>query len=827
MRRYWSTAVLVSASLAAWGLAQACSSALPPTRSDVGVAPPGVQTPLPLPTQVEPNVAAPPALPEDTPDLRDAPALSEFAPLLAAPELRLCSEAVAGEDFKTAAAQAAAYIGKRDLAPSDQPRWHLLLATLREKAGDVPGAVAEYERAGSVDWPLVDYAALGLGRCLAGAGELDRAKRELERVSESCAAYSPARVLLAEVACLQGDAPGCLAHLDRFVRGPRKPIGWAAQAFRIVEMLMKEVSEPRVVQTAIDTQVGTLELIRLLAKQSPGTAARFDVAGFERKLLDALPEPVRREKEQLSPAERLARAEALESASRNDDADKVAAALLTDLGPTAYGPVACQARLVQGKALRDLGQRDRALARFSEIAEHCKGDDVVAWALYFAGKGAFQDKRYPEADRLLAELERKLPKHRLADDARWYRAQAQLEMGVEARFSELLDHMADDYPNGDMTLDGMFALALRRMEKGDWSGASAVLARSVRLVGANDVQRGQESSGRERYFEARAWIETGEVERGLGQYEALIGELPLSYYMLNAYSRLSERDPARAQRALAASLERQQPPFHISERPEFERPGFLRAMELLRQGDIDSARREFDALEILGAKNTPDVLWGVATLYARAGSARHSHALPRWQMVDWLERWPTDTWKDAWDMAFPRPHIEAVTLEAKRQGVEPALVYAVMREESAFDASAVSSANAYGLMQIISPTAKHYAKMAGVPSDRRALTTPEISIAIGSRVLASYRDRFFPEDPLLTIPGYNAGPGRPIRWAKDWPSVDFDVWVELIPFRETRRYTKRVLASRASYGFLYYRASDYDPLRLPRRLSGSATNPAD
>jgi soluble lytic murein transglycosylase len=147
----------------------------------------------------------------------------------------------------------------------------------------------------------------------------------------------------------------------------------------------------------------------------------------------------------------------------------------------------------------------------------------------------------------------------------------------------------------------------------------------------------------------------------------------------------------------------------------------------------------------------------------------------------------------------------------------------VMREESAFDASAVSHANAYGLMQVISPTAKHYGKQAGVPYDRRALTTPEISIAIGSRVLASYRDRFFPDDPLLTIPGYNAGPGRPIRWAKDWPSVDFDVWVELIPFRETRRYTKRVLASRASYAFLYYRDQGVDPLRLPRRLSATAT----
>jgi soluble lytic murein transglycosylase len=829
----------LSSGLALCALVQACSPALPPPQSDVGVAPPGVQTPLPLPTATEPNVAPPPASGDATPDLKDAPALSSFEPLLSAPELRLAAEAVGSEDFTTAAREVASYVKQKTPAPADAVRWQLLLGTLREKAGDVPGAIEQYERASQSAWPLVDYAALGLGRCLAGLGELDRARRELTRVPEDSVASTPARALLAEIACRQGDAPECLAQITQFAHAPKKPIGWAAQTFRIIEMLMKEVVQPRVSQAAIDTQVGTLDLIRALVTLAPGTAARFDVPSLERALLDVLPEKELREKSQLSPAERLARAEAMESAGRNEDADSIAGALLSDLGPGAFGPIACQARLVQGKALTDLRQRERALERFTEIARNCKGADIVAWSLYFAGRGAFQDKQYPEAERLFADLERAQPQHRLADDARWYRAQAQLEMGVEGRFSELLDRMADDYPNGDMTLDGVFALALRRMEKGDWSGASTVLSRAVRLVGPNDVQRGQESSGRERYFEARAMIETGQVTRGLAQYEALIAELPLSYYMLNAYSRLYERDAARARRALAASIAQvQSPPFHIEERPEFEQPGFLRAMELLRQGDVDSARREFDALNILGSGASPPVLWGVATLYARAGSARHSHALPRWQMVDWLERWPTGTWKDAWDLAFPRPHIEAVTVQAKRQGIEPALVYAVMREESAFDATAVSSANAYGLMQVISPTARHYGKQAGVPTDRRALTTPEISIAIGSRVLASYRDRFFPDDPLLTIPGYNAGPGRPIRWVKDWPSVDFDVWVELIPFRETRRYTKRVLASRASYGFLYYRSAeersadartadersaDVDPLLLPRRLSGSST----
>ena len=794
-----------------------CSTALPPTHD---VAPPG--TPAPVATPGQPEVASPAAASEPTPDLGDAPALASFSPLLAEPELTLAAEAVASEDFSTATAQVRAFIDKKAFTGVDAARWQLLLGTLLEKSGDLPAAVQCYERASQSPWALGAYAKLGQGRCLVGSGDLDNARRVLEGADAGGGEAAPVRLLLAEIACRQGDTTACVQHLSGFVGMPRKPLGWAAQAFRVLEMLARELSLPRSQQAAIDAQTTTIDLIRSLTKLAPGAAARYDAAALERALLAALPEPQRRAKSQLSPAERLALAEAMEGASRNEDADGIAGALLADLGPSAYGPVACQARLVQGKALNDLKQRDRALARFAEIARHCKGDDIRAWALYLAGKYSFQDKRYPEAERIFAELERELPRHRLADDARWYRAQTQLELGVDARFSELLERMPDDYPQGDMTLDGVFALALRRMEKGDWKGASLVLRRAAQLAGPNEFERGQESSGRERYFEARALFEMGERERALAQYEALIGELPLSYYMLHAYSRLHEQDAARAERAVAAALARPHAEeFHIRERPEFEQAGFVRAIELLRQGDIDSARREIDGLGILGSDATPAVLWGVATLYARAGSPRHSHVLPRWQMVDWLAHWPSGTWEQAWSLAFPRPHMDSVTREAKRQGIEPALVYAVMREESAFDASAVSSANAYGLMQVISPTAQRYGKETGLPFDRRALTTPEISIAIGSRVLASYRQRFFPDDPLLTIPGYNAGPGRPIRGAMEWPRVDFDVWVELIPFRETRRYTKRVLASRASYGFLYYRTSELDPFRLPRRLTAS------
>jgi soluble lytic murein transglycosylase len=155
--------------------------------------------------------------------------------------------------------------------------------------------------------------------------------------------------------------------------------------------------------------------------------------------------------------------------------------------------------------------------------------------------------------------------------------------------------------------------------------------------------------------------------------------------------------------------------------------------------------------------------------------------------------------------------------EAKRNAISASLVYAVMREESAFDPAAESPAKAYGLMQVIEPTARHFGKKIGLSGDPTSLFRPRVNIAIGSRVLGEFT-RTFPDNPLLAIPGYNAGPGRPRRWSKERPDQDFDLWVEQIPFVETRRYTKRVLASRATYAFLYAQEEAEAALRLPRRV---------
>jgi soluble lytic murein transglycosylase len=154
---------------------------------------------------------------------------------------------------------------------------------------------------------------------------------------------------------------------------------------------------------------------------------------------------------------------------------------------------------------------------------------------------------------------------------------------------------------------------------------------------------------------------------------------------------------------------------------------------------------------------------------------------------------------------------------ARQQGIPEALAYAIMREESAFDPRVASPAKAYGLMQLIVPTAKKMGGPLGLSPDEESLKQPSVNIPVGCRYLAVLRGQF-PDNPLLAIPGYNAGGGAPKKWITERGTDDFDLWVERIPYEETRNYTKRVIGTMAAYEALYAQGPS-EALRAPLAAS--------
>jgi soluble lytic murein transglycosylase len=142
--------------------------------------------------------------------------------------------------------------------------------------------------------------------------------------------------------------------------------------------------------------------------------------------------------------------------------------------------------------------------------------------------------------------------------------------------------------------------------------------------------------------------------------------------------------------------------------------------------------------------------------------------------------------------------IEQAALEAQ---VPPEFVRAIAREESSFNPTVVSTALAYGLIQLIRPTARIYAQPLGLPSDPDSLKRPEINLRIGSAFIKELWHRY-PHNTAVVPAAYNAGYTAADRWLNANPGVALDEWVERIPYRETRRYTRRVLQTYGIYSWL-------------------------
>lgn len=156
-------------------------------------------------------------------------------------------------------------------------------------------------------------------------------------------------------------------------------------------------------------------------------------------------------------------------------------------------------------------------------------------------------------------------------------------------------------------------------------------------------------------------------------------------------------------------------------------------------------------------------------------------------------------WDDLW-LRFPLPYEEAIGAAARDAGLSGDWIYAVLRTESLYDPQAASTAGALGLLQLRLATARRVAVRAGLPQpDKGDLLKPEVSIALGARYLRELLDRFDGRYPPA-LAAYNAGPDRVPHWLPRRP-VDGDVWVENIPYSETRTYVQRVLSAYVILGW--------------------------
>ncbi|WP_315807624.1 MULTISPECIES: transglycosylase SLT domain-containing protein [Pseudomonas] len=215
-------------------------------------------------------------------------------------------------------------------------------------------------------------------------------------------------------------------------------------------------------------------------------------------------------------------------------------------------------------------------------------------------------------------------------------------------------------------------------------------------------------------------------------------------------------------------------------------PSTRRALEFYARGEIINARREWyhaarhlshDEL-LAQAKIAYDMQW----------------YFPAIRAISQAKYW------DDLDIRFPMAYRNTLVREARNRGLHSSWVFAITRQESAFMSDARSGVGATGLMQLMPATAKETSRKFGIPlASPQQLIVPDVNIQLGAAYLSQVHGQFNGNRVLATA-AYNAGPGRVRQWLKDARHLAFDVWVETIPFDETRSYVQNVLSYAVIYG---------------------------
>jgi soluble lytic murein transglycosylase len=277
----------------------------------------------------------------------------------------------------------------------------------------------------------------------------------------------------------------------------------------------------------------------------------------------------------------------------------------------------------------------------------------------------------------------------------------------------------------------------------------------------------------------------------------VIADYRNSYYGREAARSLERLGADRASVLLAAA--RRDPALSIAAGAPPAGAGLIQ--RLLAIGLYDDAIAELQKAKL---ETGPSPLLDATLAYAlnRKGDLRGAitamrRAYPQF-MADGGEQLPREILR----VIFPVAHWDLIRRYAEQRELDPFLVAALVAQESTFQADIRSSANAWGLMQIVPATGRRYAPKVGVRRfSTSKLTDPEVNVRIGTAYLADLVAEF--SDVASALAAYNAGESRVSRWRAERPGVARDEFIDDIPFPETQNYVKRIIGTAEDYRMLY------------------------
>jgi soluble lytic murein transglycosylase len=295
-----------------------------------------------------------------------------------------------------------------------------------------------------------------------------------------------------------------------------------------------------------------------------------------------------------------------------------------------------------------------------------------------------------------------------------------------------------------------------------WNSDWRRLANTIAAMG--DTQRGLT---RWRYWAARAAEHNDDAKLARQLYESTLTDD--NYYSVAAASRLGQTFAPHPERMVID---------HVQLKEIEQLPALVRARELFRSEMRDLANQEWAyGYQMLPQPARPQAV----QLASRWGW--HDQAITTAAQLRLF---------NDYTLLYPQPFDREVRAASELSKLPRELIYSVMRQESLYRTDATSSVGARGLMQMMPDTARRTARAWKQPKPGEdALFDPSVAIVLGAAQLRTVLDRFGGQT-VVALAAYNAGPNAASRWIPAQP-VEADVWIENIPYNETRTYVQRIL----------------------------------
>jgi soluble lytic murein transglycosylase len=683
-------------------------------------------------------------------------------------------------------------------------------ARIKLNARDYAGAASLLDSSAIAQYTVIGDYALWMK-----AGALEQAGRRVE----ARAAYEK----------LARDFPNSLRAREAMVHDAQMLIqdGQAAAVPAILDKFRKiDPSEDAIILNTYDS---ALDLMRAKAYEQTGDTTRalaayrriyfYGPASLEATEAAAAIPRLNSSLSAANQSEALARAQKLFAAKRFSEAyDAYTDAFVRF--PNGSTPAGQANRVIAAANARRFPEATAALSTIPTSSE-ARAEAMFNLALAYG-----RAKQWAPARSTTDEL------HRLSPASPWsmrtYVQLGQLAEGAkdDVNASYFYRAAVNFFPGNAEVTPAQFYIAWAAHDAKNFAESSRLLTEHIAVYAGNN----SDFRGKAAYWAARDSERVGKLAEARAIYQGLQDRYDANWYGYLAKQRLDDltRNGAQAKdfsadsqigRAVAnlqtVTVAEESPQPSDDERRRENDPRDWIGFAIFRADQLSITGTDDWALDELGAvssknPNSPRINLAIAKIYrAKNDNVQALNYLKR-SYPDYSQMKPEEMRPDEWDVFYPLQYWDIIKQESRARGLDPYQVAGLIRQETVFNPRAVSSARAYGLMQLLVPTAVTTARRVGV--DRAitmdALFEPRLNIQLGTAFFKDQIDKYGRIEYVAAA--YNAGPGRVVQWRASLP-LQIDEWQEAVPFRETRLYIQGVVRNMLQYRRLYDDNGNFRP----------------